>query len=149
MKSEISSGGIVFCQKDQEWQVLLVKHAATKYWGFPKGVVADHQKNESLKEAALREVQEEGGVKAKIITALPSPTRYQTSWRGEPIDKTVHYFVMQYLSGNPNNHDQEVSQAGFFTIEQASQTLTYENDRQNLKKGLVLLLGIEPRTTKL
>ena len=149
MKSEISSGGIVFKKNGDQLMVLLVKHASTNYWGFPKGLVGDWQKNESQESAALREVQEEGGVKAKIIAALSQPTHYQTSWRGQPIAKTVHYFVMQYLSGNPDSHDKEVSEAEFTTIEKAKQTLTYDNDRQNLKEALVLLLGIEPRTPKL
>ncbi len=136
MKQELSSGGLVFKKQQNQWQVLLVKHAATDYWGFPKGLVGDSKPNESLETAALREVQEEGGVKAKIITALPQPSRYQTSWRGQSIAKTVYYFVMKFISGDPNNHDEEISEAGWFTIPKALLTLTYANDQQLLKQAL-------------
>jgi len=139
MRHELSSGGIVFRKHKQERQVLLIKHAATKYWGFPKGLVGDFQKNESLEAAALREVEEEGGVKAKIISALPHPTRYQTSWQGELINKTVHFFVMEFLSGDPKNHDLEVSRAGWFSIKKAFETLTYKNDHNNLKEALKII----------
>lgn len=138
MRSEISSGGIVFKKDNNQLMVLLIKHAATKYWGFPKGLVGDFDKEESLETAALREVEEEGGVKAKIIAPLSQPTHYQTSWRGQPVTKTVHYFVMQYLSGKTDDHDKEVSEAKFTTIEKAQQTLTYDNDRQNLKEAVTL-----------
>lgn len=148
MKKETSSGGIVFRQSQNEWQVLLVKHASTLYWGFPKGLVGDFDKDESLETAALREVEEEGGVKAKIIASLPQPSRYQTSWRGETINKTVYYFVMKFVSGDPQNHDQEISEAGWFSIPKALRALTYANDQHFLKQA-VLLLGIEPRTPKL
>lgn len=148
MKKETSSGGIVFRTNKNKCQVLLVKHASTSYWGFPKGLVGDFDKNESLETAALREVEEEGGVKAKIIAPLSQPTRYQTSWRGETINKTVYYFVMKYVSGDPKNHDQEISEAGWFSIPKALKTLTYANDQHFLKQA-VLLLGIEPRTPKL
>jgi len=139
MRKETSAGGIVFKKDKNKNMVLLVKHAGTNYWGFPKGLVGDFQKDESPKQAALREVEEEGGVKAKIITPLPKPTRYQTNWRGEEIDKTVYYYVMQFLSGNPANHDHEIAEAKWFNIKDASETLTYQNDRQNLQQALPLL----------
>ena len=139
MKKELSSGGIVFRKIDKTQTVLLIKHAGTGYWGFPKGLVGDKDKNESLEQAALRETKEEGGVEAQIMAKLTTPTYYQTSWRGEPIEKTVHYFVMQFLSGDPKNHDLEVSKAEFVTIDKAFKTLTYQNDHQNLKQALALI----------
>jgi ADP-ribose pyrophosphatase YjhB (NUDIX family) len=143
MRKEVSAGGLVFKKVNNKWQVLLVRHAGTDYWGFPKGLVGDFKKGELPEKAALREVEEEGGVKAKIIAPLPKPTRYHTSWRGELIDKTVHYFVMKYLSGNPDDHDHEISEARFMSFEEAKQTLTYKNDLENLKQALPFL----PRTS--
>ena len=137
MKKQTSSGGIVFNKNKNPTTVLLVKHAGTDYWGFPKGLVGDKNKNESIETAALREVEEEGGIKAQILAKLTTPTHYQTSWRGEPIEKTVYYFVMEYLSGDPKNHDSEVSKAEFLTIDKAFETLTYQNDKENLKEALL------------
>jgi ADP-ribose pyrophosphatase YjhB (NUDIX family) len=136
MKKETSSGGIVFNKNKNPTTVLLIKHAGTNYWGFPKGLVADKNQNETLTEAALREVQEEGGVKAKILSPIKTPSRYQTNWRGQLVDKTVYYFVMHFLSGNTKDHDQEVSEAKFMTIDKALDTLTYQNDKQVLKQAL-------------
>ena len=138
MKKETSSGGIVFRTNKNKCQVLLVKHASTSYWGFPKGLVGDFDKNESLETAALREVEEEGGIKAKIIIQQPIKTGYQYQWQGKLIDKTVFYFLMEYLSGDPKNHDWEMSEAKFVTEEEVQKTLTYPSDQQAFQAMLKL-----------
>ncbi len=73
IKYETSAGGVVFklpknFSKDtsiDEIEWLVVQHSGHKGWVFPKGLVGDHKKGEDPKEAALREVKEEGGVEAK------------------------------------------------------------------------------------
>ena len=45
---------------------------------------------------------------------------------------------MEYVSGNPANHDNEVSEAKFFPIQEALVGLTYNNDRLILQKALGL-----------
>ena len=69
---QTSAGGIVF--KGSLW--LICQHSQHKGWVFPKGLVGDNNKNESMEKAALREVGEEGGIKAKIIIKKPIKTKY-------------------------------------------------------------------------
>lgn len=128
MKQEISSGGLVFKQTEQGRLWLLVKHAQAKHWGFPKGMVGDLHKNETLTQAALREVLEEGGIEAKIVAKITSPSRYFYTWRGEKIQKTVWYYIMEYVSGSPENHDVEVEIAQFVAEDTVLNMLTYKND---------------------
>ncbi len=144
VKLEVSAGGIVFKKSKDNHQKLniswlIVQHSQHKGWVFPKGLVGDKNILESMKEAALREVEEEGGVKAKIINDRPIVTKYQYIWQGFLIKKTVYYFLMEYISGDPKNHDWEVSQAKFVSEEEVKKTLTYQSDKEAFQKALSLI----------
>ncbi len=137
MKHEISAGGIVF-KKNGAVMWLICQHSQHKGWVFPKGLVGDNNKDEPMEEAALRETEEEGGVKAKIIVPLPKPMEYFYKLNGSTIKKTVYYFLMQYLSGDPKNHDSEMIDAKFVATEEVKKTLTFESDRQAFEEALKL-----------
>lgn len=136
MKREFSAGGIVF---NNQSQVLLTQHSSNHYWGFPKGHVDPGQ---NIKEAALREVKEEGGVEAEVIEKVgDSKYVYTHPETGEKIFKVVTIFLMKYFSGDPQDHDWEVEEAKWFTPEEALKTLSFSNDKTLLKKALELWNG--------
>ena len=132
---QTSAGGIVF--KNNLW--LICQHSEHKGWVFPKGLVGDNKKNESMEQAALREVEEEGGVKTKIIAKKPITTEYKYQWKGTLIKKTVFYFLMEYVSGDPNNHDWEMSEAKFVTADEVKKTLTYLSDKEAFEEILKII----------
>ncbi len=134
MKREFSAGGIVFNDKGR---VLLAKHSQNHYWGFPKGLIDPGQ---TTKEAALREVKEEGGVEAEIIEKVGG-SKYIYTFGGERIFKVVTIFLMKYLSGDPKNHDWEMEDAGWFEPQEALKTLSFSNDKLLLKKALEIWNG--------
>ncbi|MFH1535783.1 MAG: NUDIX hydrolase, partial [Patescibacteria group bacterium] len=123
------AGGIVFNNKGQ---VLVTQHSQNKHWSFPKGLIDSGQTPE---EAALREVKEEGGVKAEIIDKI-GYSKYIYSLNGEKIFKVVTYFLMKYISGDPKDHDWEVEEAGWYEPEDALKQLTFNQDKELLKKAL-------------
>lgn len=132
--NQISAGGIVM-KKDSNPQsltpklFLICRHSQHKGWVFPKGLVGDKDSNETMKEAALREVEEEGGVKATIINETPVKTGYSYVWQGNQINKTVYYYLMEYISGDPQNHDWEMSEAKFVMEKEVLEILTYPSDK--------------------
>lgn len=128
MKREFSAGGIVF--KDNK--VLLTKHSQNKHWSFPKGLIDPGQTSQ---EAAIREVKEEGGVEAEILGKV-GYNKYVYTLNGEKIFKVVTYFLMKYISGDPKDHDWEVSEAGWYTQDEALKQLTFSQDKELLKKAL-------------
>lgn len=130
-----SAGGMVY--KKNLW--LICQHSQHKGWVFPKGLVGDKDSAESIEEAALREVREEGGVKAKIVNKKPIIARYQYKWKGNLIKKTVYYFLMEYLSGDPKDHDWEVSEAKFLPQSAVKKTLSYLSDKKAFQKALDFL----------
>lgn len=154
MKREFSAGGIVFKREGREKNAkdakkirwLVVQHSQHKGWVFPKGLIGDalqklnskNQKEETKEEAALREVKEEGGVEAKIISEIKPPVSYWYVFKGEKILKTVYFYLMQYLSGDIGDHDLEVSDAKWLKKEEVKKTLTYHNDKRAFEGALKL-----------
>lgn len=147
-----SAGGIVYKKnKDnnpQNYLWLICQHSQHKGWVFPKGLVGDKKVNESMIDAALREVEEEGGIKAKIVNNNPIITNYQYQWQKKLIKKTVYYFLMEYLSGDPKNHDWEMSDAKFVSASEVKKTLTYQSDIEAFKKTISLIKKIYGKKTK-
>ncbi len=129
VKREFSAGGIVF---NSQGQVLVTQHSQNKNWSFPKGLIDPGQ---TTQEAAIREVKEEGGVEAEIIDKV-GYNKYVYTMEGEKIFKVVTYFLMKYISGDPKDHDWEVSEAGWYTPEDALKQLSFSQDKALLKKAL-------------
>ena len=135
IKKETSAGGIVFRrvqspESSVSIQWLVTQHSQHKGWVFPKGLVGDTNENEKMEEAALREVEEEGGIKAHIINPNPVKVFYSYEWNDMQIDKTVYYFLMEYVSGDPKNHDWEMMDAKFISEDEVKTTLSYPSDKQ-------------------
>ena len=153
-KTETSSGGIVFkrlTSNDKRLTTLwlICQHSYHKGWVFPKGLIGDKESNESKEEAALREVEEEGGIKTKIIHPEPVIVHFDYQWKGSPhakgneeiilVHKTVYYYLMEYISGDPKDHDWEMSDVKFVKEDEVIKTLTYESDKEAFKKILALM----------
>lgn len=135
-KIEKSAGGIVFKITPQKVLWLVTQHSHHKGWGFPKGLIGDLTAGERPEDAAVREVKEEGGIEAKIC--IPEPVSVSYTYRFEQIlvDKTVYYYLMRYISGDPKNHDWEVSDAVFLPEARVLETLTFPTDKQAFEKIL-------------
>jgi 8-oxo-dGTP pyrophosphatase MutT (NUDIX family) len=89
----VSSGGVVLDSLDDHEHVYIIK-PSNNYgpWAFPKGRI---DKGESMKQAAIREVWEETGLKAKI---LPGSSYLG---KGEGSHSITHFFLMVRTGGSP------------------------------------------------
>ncbi|MBP7967153.1 NUDIX domain-containing protein [Candidatus Woesebacteria bacterium] len=133
---ETSAGGMVYCDKSTGRQWLVIQHSKARHWGFPKGHVGDKIPNEKLEEAAIREVVEEGGVQAQIISDKPFTTTYFFRYGNTLHKKTVYYYLMMYISGDPSDHDAEVKEAKFAPEKDIPAILTYDSDKEAFRKAL-------------
>lgn len=131
-KREFSAGGVVFKNKTL-W--LIIKPSGTDRWQLPKGKI---DAGESSEKTATREVKEEGGIYAKVIQKIGSE-QFFFFFEGNRIFKTVIFYLMEYVSGNPKNHDKEVSESVFFDFNEALEKLTFKNEKEILKKAKELL----------
>jgi 8-oxo-dGTP pyrophosphatase MutT (NUDIX family) len=143
LKREFSAGGVVYrklktknSKLKTEW--LICKHSGYKKWVFPKGLI---DKGETSEETALREVEEETGVKAKIMEKIPEKITYFYHFGGEKIFKGVVYFLMEYVSGNEKNHDFEMEEVEWVDYNEAKRRLGFESDRKVLEKAKKMIMA--------
>lgn len=136
-----SFGGVLFRLLDGNLQVLLVGRQQPPVWGLPKGAPHNH---ETPEETALREVEEETGVRGRIVDRVGDISYWFVapgSRRRRPhrYHKTVHYFLMEATGGDPELHDLEYDEVAWFDADEAAAKLTYENERRLLRQALTRL----------
>ena len=148
---ERSAGGIVFKEEKGKIFWLLVKTISgykTKkeskgpVYKFPKGHLKE---GEFLKQAALREVEEEGRVKANVLVKIGSNN--YILWDQEnrkKIIKKVTFFLMEYAGQSSlKYYDSEmVIERDWFSFEEASEKLAYDSEKVLLRKAKIKLESV-------
>jgi len=94
-------------------------------WTLPKGTP---NSGETLEETAVREVEEETGLRVRIVAPLPS-IEYTFVQGGTRIHKTVHYFLMEPVGGDLDRHDHEFERVRWVRFEDARSLLTFDTER--------------------
>jgi len=122
-KREFSAGGVIF--KGNKW--LVCKHSGYHKWVLPKGLV---EEGESLKATAVREVEEECGIKTKIVAKIPEAEEYTYTMDGVRIFKVVSYFLMEYVSGDIKDHDWEMEEVEWLPFKEAKRRLDFKGARK-------------------
>lgn len=148
---ERSAGGIVYRRDEGKIVWLVIKtysrkrfprgndkngHSKERFiYKFPKGHLME---GEFLKQAAIREVEEEGQIKARVLTKVGSRD-YVISDRllKRKIIKKVTFYLMEYLGESRLRHfDKEAVLAReWFSFEEARERLAYESEKALLGKA--------------
>lgn len=115
-----AAGGVPLRRAAAGPEVLLVHRPKYDDWTFPKGKC---EPGESDEACALREVEEETGLRCALEAELPS-TAYVDA-RGRP--KRVRYWRLRVVEGTPR-FDHEVDDARWATPAEAERLLSYERD---------------------
>jgi 8-oxo-dGTP diphosphatase len=134
VKTQVSSGGVIFRKaKSRGVEIALIAVKDGKVWSLPKGLV---EKGEEASETAVREVREETGLSGKIVKRLGDITYwYYLKEDKAKCKKTVHFFLLEYLSGSTSNHNWEVDEAEWFPIKDALKKLSYKGDKEIVQKA--------------
>jgi 8-oxo-dGTP pyrophosphatase MutT (NUDIX family) len=137
-KREISAGGVVYRRNDDEVEIVLASRRTRRgelAWGLAKGGIEDE---ESMEDAAVREVREETGLLAEIEASL-GETRYFYVWENVRIRKTVHFFLMRHTGGDIDDRDDEMEEVRWFPLERALKRAAYRGERDVLVRAAELL----------
>jgi ADP-ribose pyrophosphatase YjhB (NUDIX family) len=131
---EFSCGGVVVRGTDCI-VIVPTRRAAggVQVLALPKGHPED---GETPADAALREVREEAGVEATVREKLGT-VRYWYQRDGKRISKTVAFFLLDYVAGEPDDHDHEVEYARWISLEEAARSLTYKGERDMAERALL------------
>ena len=131
MLEAVSCGGVVIYKGKV---LLLYKNQNKKYagWVLPKGTLED---GETFTQTATREVLEEAGVDAKILSYLGS-TRYTFKIGDTPVDKVVHWHLMSASSFQCKPQQEEFfMDGGYYKKHEAFHLLKYNDERQMLLRA--------------
>jgi 8-oxo-(d)GTP phosphatase len=124
----VSAGAVILGPGDE---VLLVHRPRYDDWSFPKGKL---DRGEHATSAAVREVDEETGVRIRLGVPLRSqsyPIRVGT--------KRVHYWVGRAVGGGDVGDYQpnaEIDEVAWFPVDKARRRLSYQFDVDTLDEAL-------------
>lgn len=148
MVREISAGGVVLRDISGTWHVALIepqkenpvpakapRKRTQATLALPKGLL---DPGETAQVTAVREVHEETGIVADLITKLADIKYvYVRTWGdGERVFKIVSFYLLRYSSGEIDNVTPEmrieVTRALWVPLAEASRQLMYSNERKVL-----------------
>jgi 8-oxo-dGTP diphosphatase len=123
-----AAGGLVVREADGREQLAIVHRPRYDDWSLPKGKLAE---GEEWSAAALREVEEETGLRCELGPEL-APARYRDR-KGR--DKVVRWWLMRPAAGDFAPND-EVDELRWLEPERAIELLDYEHDRELVRECL-------------
>jgi 8-oxo-dGTP pyrophosphatase MutT (NUDIX family) len=153
MVREISAGGVVVRHLAGAWNIAAIeprrdpasavrsgkKKSPSPVLALPKGLVDPGEKPD---QTALREVREETGVTASLITKLRDIKYfYVRSWGDrERVFKIVSFYLLQYESGRIDDISREmrveVQSAVWVPLEEAPIRLSYKSECEVVRQAL-------------
>lgn len=127
MRTEKSCGAVVFRNKNNNIQVLLIRHLNGGHWAFPKGHV---EKGETEEQTALREVLEETGLAVELDNRYRQVVSYSPK---KDVVKNVVYFVATASSDAATvAQEEEISQIVWVDMHKAADYVSFDNDKKVL-----------------
>jgi 8-oxo-dGTP pyrophosphatase MutT (NUDIX family) len=146
MIREFSSGAVVLRHMKDRWYVAVIEPGREgepedrkDTIALPKGNI---DQGEKPVETAVREVQEETGLRVRPVTKLGDIKYvYVRRWSdGAKIFKIVSFFLMKYTSGQIGdikpNMRHEVRRAYWLALDEAAKNLSYSGEKQMAQKAL-------------
>ncbi|MGH8824762.1 MAG: NUDIX hydrolase [Jiangellaceae bacterium] len=128
---ETSAGGLVVDRLGAATTAVLIGRIDRRgrlEWVLPKGHV---EPGETAEQAAVREVREETGLHARIVSAL-GPVEYWFVADGRRVHKTVHHYLLEATGGTLGTEDGEVSEVAWVPLDELVDRLRHASERRLL-----------------
>lgn len=136
-EERVAAGGVVYKRGKAGVEVVVCCRKAPPIHALPKGTPG---RTETMEQVALREVNEETGLKVDIeafIQAIDywfSPGSQEVRYH-----KTVYFYLMRPRGGDLKRHDHEFDEVAWVPLEEALKTLTYGNEVKVVQKSLSMV----------
>ena len=140
---QVSAGGVAFRFTDSQPEVAIVCMKPKLRWQLPKGIVDE---GESTELTAVREVREEAGVETERRGLIETIEYWYRSMKnGKPIrfHKFVHFYLLEYRSGDVSDHDHEVQEARWVSFDVALEMLEFKSERDVVEKAREMIARME------
>jgi len=138
---QISAGGVAFRWQDSDLEIAIVSVKPKFRWQLPKGIV---DPGESPPVTAVREVKEEAGIETDLIKLIETIEYwYRSEQNGRPVrfHKFVHFYLLEYRSGDVSNHDHEVEESRWVSFEEAIEMLAFKSEREVVEKAREMIVA--------
>lgn len=137
VKRKISAGGVIYRLKNNQFEIALTLRNQGQIIALPKGLV---EKGESLEATASREVEEETGLRGRLVKPINSINYwFYDKQEKAKIHKTVYFFLFEYVGGSVDLHDWEVEEVKWVPINQAINLATYKGEKEIISQAYQLL----------
>ena len=147
VRREFSAGGVVVRRLRGRWVFAAIRPAGKPpgVWALPKGLVGAR---EPVETAALREAEEETGVRASLVEKL-GDARYVYTWAGERVFKIVTFYLLRYRGGRLGDlapeQAREVAEARWLELAVGPRLLAYKGEREMVEKAAAALDSVETK----
>ncbi|MDI3257332.1 MAG: NUDIX hydrolase [Kyrpidia sp.] len=112
---ETAAGGVVVRQRHGVWEILVIDDRFG-HVSLPKG----HQDpGETISETALREIEEETGIRGKIVRPIGTVRYGYTRPDGQPGEKEVHYYLVEAQTDTIRHQEEEIAGARWVPAKEA------------------------------
>lgn len=138
-ESQRSAGGVAFRETGGGLEIAIILTNPELRWQLPKGMI---DPGETAEQSALREVREEAGIEAEIVAPIDRTEYWFVAERRgvrSRFHKYVDWFAMGYLSGDVADHDHEVAEARWVTVDEALKMLVFKNEREIVEKAVEMI----------
>jgi 8-oxo-dGTP pyrophosphatase MutT (NUDIX family) len=138
LPTDTSAGVLVFRDRPEDVRLWLTLLSRKGHWDFPKG---HPEGDETLDEAARREVAEEAGLTSadvEFIEGFETTVSYVVAKQTRRFFKTVHYFLARSLTATVALSDEHTDYA-WLDLEKILDRLTHENARELVRRAVAHL----------
>ncbi len=133
MRKDESFGVIPLSKGSGCWEVFIIQHKKSGYWGFPKGHA---ESNETPEEAAFRELKEETNLElVHLLRKEPLKEQYTFIMDRRRVFKRVYYFIAE-VGGKIALQEGEIHDGKWLPLPEAIQCVTHQ-------EGKTLLIEVE------
>jgi 8-oxo-dGTP diphosphatase len=120
-----AAGGVVWRRRDGDVEILVVHRPRYDDWSLPKGKL---DPGESWEDAAVREVEEETGLRCRLGEELPSTSYRDRKGRS----KVVRYWLMECDPGSEGSFvpNREIDALRWLPSADSDAVLSYPHDAE-------------------